>query len=53
MINVGCDAWDCRPVDEATLAALIEAGPGDLPPLPTHSVRRPSSAAALECSEEK
>ncbi|MGB8861936.1 MAG: barstar family protein [Ilumatobacteraceae bacterium] len=34
MINVGCDAWDCRPVDEATLVALIEAGPDDLSPLP-------------------
>lgn len=34
MINVGCDAWDCRPVDEATLVALIEAGPDELSPLP-------------------
>jgi len=34
MINVGCDAWDCRPVAEATLVALIEAGPDDLAPLP-------------------
>jgi calcineurin-like phosphoesterase family protein/RNAse (barnase) inhibitor barstar len=34
MINVGCDAWDCRPVAEATLVALIEAGPEDLTPLP-------------------
>lgn len=34
MINVGCDAWDCRPVDEATLIALIDDGPNDLPPLP-------------------
>lgn len=33
MINVGTDAWDCRPVDETTLAALIEAGPDDLAPL--------------------
>lgn len=30
MINVGCDAWDYRPVADATLAALIEAGPRDL-----------------------
>jgi len=34
MINVGCDAWDCHPVHEATLVALIEAGPDDLAPLP-------------------
>ena len=34
MINVGVDAWRCRPVDETTLAALIDAGPNDLAPLP-------------------
>lgn len=33
MINVGCDAWACRPVDENTIASLIEAGPNDLQPL--------------------
>jgi hypothetical protein len=33
MINVGCDAWACRPIDEATIAVLIEAGPNDLAPL--------------------
>ena len=33
MINVGCDAWACRPIDEATIAALIDAGPNDLAPL--------------------
>lgn len=32
MINVGCDVWDYRPVDETTLAALIDAGPHDLDP---------------------
>ncbi len=31
MINVGVDAWDCAPVDEATISALIAAGPNDLP----------------------
>jgi|JI10StandDraft_1071094.scaffolds.fasta_scaffold43416_4 calcineurin-like phosphoesterase family protein len=41
MINVGCDAWDCRPVDEATLAQLIDAGPRDLAPLPPVRVARP------------
>lgn len=30
MINVGCDVWDYRPVAEAALAALIDAGPHDL-----------------------
>lgn len=34
MINVGVDAWDFSPVPEATLAAMIAAGPGDLEPLP-------------------
>ena len=34
MINVGVDGWNCNPVDEATLAALIREGPNDLPPLP-------------------
>jgi calcineurin-like phosphoesterase family protein len=34
MINVGVDAWDCRPVDEATLARLIDRGPTDRAPLP-------------------
>ena len=34
MINVGADAWDCRPVAEAALVALVEAGEADLPPLP-------------------
>lgn len=34
MLNVGCDAWGCRPVAEAALVALIEAGPNDLAPLP-------------------
>ena len=33
MINVGCDAWACRPIDETTIAALIAAGPNDLAPL--------------------
>ena len=28
-INVGVDAWDYRPVSEATLAELIHAGPAD------------------------
>jgi calcineurin-like phosphoesterase family protein len=32
MINVGVDAWDCRPVDEATLVSLIDAGPADSTP---------------------
>ena len=32
MINVGVDAWECRPVDEATIASLIDAGPGDSAP---------------------
>ena len=30
MINVGVDAWECKPVSEATVAALIEAGPNDI-----------------------
>jgi RNAse (barnase) inhibitor barstar len=34
MINVGADAWDCRPVGEPALVALIEAGEANLPPLP-------------------
>jgi len=34
MINVGADAWDCRPVGEDALAALINAGEADLAPLP-------------------
>jgi calcineurin-like phosphoesterase family protein len=34
MINVGVDAWDHRPVPEATIVELIAAGPRDLPPLP-------------------
>lgn len=38
MINVGCDAWDCRPVDEATLVALVDAGPRDLAPLATGGI---------------
>ena len=33
MINVGVDAWDYRPVSEDEVAALIEAGPAELPPL--------------------
>lgn len=33
MINVGVDAWGLRPVEEATVAALIDAGPNDLVPL--------------------
>jgi calcineurin-like phosphoesterase family protein len=35
MINVGVDAWDCRPVRESELVALIEIGPGDIA-APTH-----------------
>ena len=31
MINVGVDAWELAPVDEATIASLIDAGPTDLP----------------------
>jgi len=30
MINVGCDAWACHPIDTATIVTLIEAGPNDL-----------------------
>lgn len=33
MINVGCDAWAWRPIDTATIAALIDGGPNDLEPL--------------------
>ncbi len=33
MINVGCDAWACNPIDAATIVGLIEAGPNDLEPL--------------------
>jgi calcineurin-like phosphoesterase family protein len=29
MINVGVDAWEFRPVSEATLADLISKGPAD------------------------
>ncbi len=36
MINVGCDAWAWRPIDAATIVALIEAGPNDLEPLRDH-----------------
>lgn len=32
MINVGVDAWDCRPVSEAEVAALIGSGPQDIAP---------------------
>lgn len=34
MINVGIDAWGGRPVSEAEIVALIEAGPADLGVLP-------------------
>jgi calcineurin-like phosphoesterase family protein len=34
MINVGVDAWGGRPVSEEALCELIDAGPGDLAPLP-------------------
>jgi calcineurin-like phosphoesterase family protein len=33
MINVGVDAWQCAPVGEAAIAALIDAGPHDVPTL--------------------
>ena len=33
MINVGVDAWDQRPVSEAALTALIDAGHAELAPL--------------------
>jgi len=33
MINVGTDAWRYRPVAAEEVAALIDAGPGDLAPL--------------------
>ena len=29
MINVGVDAWGCRPVDVATIASLMHDGPAD------------------------
>ncbi len=38
MINVGCDAWACTPIDAATIVALIEAGPNDLDPLTSHDI---------------
>jgi len=38
MINVGCDAWAWRPIDTATIVALIEAGPNDLEPLSERDV---------------
>lgn len=34
MINVGVDAWAFRPVGTPELAALVDAGPRDLAPLP-------------------
>lgn len=34
MINVGVDAWGGYPVSETQIAALIDAGPNDLDPLP-------------------
>lgn len=34
MINVGVDAWAGRPVSEAEVVALIDAGPNDLERLP-------------------
>ncbi len=33
MVNVGVDAWDYRPVSEATVRDLITAGPQDREPL--------------------
>ncbi|MDQ2754279.1 MAG: metallophosphoesterase [Actinomycetota bacterium] len=33
-INVGVDAWAGRPVSDDEVAALLSAGPGDLPPRP-------------------
>jgi calcineurin-like phosphoesterase family protein len=33
-VNVGVDAWGGRPVAEADVAALVEAGPADRAPLP-------------------
>jgi calcineurin-like phosphoesterase family protein len=33
MINVGVDAWNNAPVDEATIAAMIARGAADLAPL--------------------
>ena len=41
-VNVGVDAWGGRPVGEDELAALVQAGPADLGPLPWHAV--PGSA---------
>ena len=35
MINVGVDAWRCGPVDESTLAALMDDGSNDLALLPS------------------
>jgi calcineurin-like phosphoesterase family protein len=35
MVNVGVDAWDYRPVSEAQVDALIEAGPAECDPLPS------------------
>lgn len=32
MINVGIDAWDCRPVGEAEIVELIAKGPNDIAP---------------------
>jgi calcineurin-like phosphoesterase family protein len=44
MINVGVDAWGGRPVAEDEIAALIEAGPRDLAPLPwPNSTRSPGA----------
>lgn len=33
MINVGVDAWGWAPVDDATIAGLLAAGPADVAPL--------------------
>lgn len=33
MINVGVDAWGWAPVDEATIAQLLAAGPAEVTPL--------------------
>jgi calcineurin-like phosphoesterase family protein len=33
-INVGVDAWGGRPISDDTVAALIDAGPNELDPLP-------------------
>lgn len=45
MINVGVDAWQCGPVDESTLEALIREGPNDLAPLQPKPVDVRSYAA--------